>query len=127
MAGNGLRKEVRRRLYGFARHMGRVVSDSQRQRFLIEMIMGLVIGGHVHLTKIARAIGSGVNSVHSDEKRLSRHLDSEHWSMQPVVDSLLKNSAAMVGEDFSAEASQTFAHRRLDLYRVRSPDRIARL
>jgi len=48
-----------------------------------------VIAGHVHLTKIARAIGSGVNNVHAEEKRLSRHLDSEHWSMRPVIDGLL--------------------------------------
>jgi hypothetical protein len=63
------------------------------------MIVGLVIAGHVHLTKIARAIGSGVNNVHADEKRLSRHLDSEHWSMRPVIDGLLNDSAAMVGEE----------------------------
>jgi Uri superfamily endonuclease len=63
------------------------------------MIVGLVIAGHVHLTKIARAIGSGMNRVHSDEKRLSRHLDSEHWSMRPVIDGLLNDSAAMVGEN----------------------------
>ena len=99
MAGNGLRKVVRRRLYGFARRVARGVSDSRRQRFILEMIVGLVIAGHVHLTKIARAIGSGMNSVHADEKRLSRHLDSEHWTMRPVIDGLLNDSAAMVGEE----------------------------
>ncbi len=99
MAGNGLRKEVRRRLYGFARRVARGVSDSRRQRFIREMVVGLVLASHVHLTKVARAIGSGGNSVHADEKRLSRHLDSEHWSMRPVIDGLLKDSAAMVGEE----------------------------
>jgi hypothetical protein len=107
MAGNGLRKEVRRRLYGFARRMARLVSDGRRQRFLMEMIVGLVVGGHVHLTKIARAVGSGINSVHSDEKRLSRHLDSEHWSMRPVIDGLLNNSAAMVSDDSLIPADLT--------------------
>jgi len=63
------------------------------------MIVGLVVGGHVHLTKIARAAGSGENSVHADEKRLCRHLDSEHWSMRPVRDELLHDSAARVGEE----------------------------
>jgi len=99
MPGNGLRKEVRRRLYAFADRMARWFSDSRRQQFIREMIAGLVIGGHVHLTKIARAIGSGTTNVHAVEKRLSRHLDSQHWSMQPVIDGLLGLSADMVGED----------------------------
>ena len=86
-----MRKEVRRSLYEFAGRVARGVSDRRRQRFILQMIVGLVIGGHVHLTKIARAIGSGVNSVHADEKRLSRHLDSQHWSMQPVMDGLLND------------------------------------
>ena len=63
------------------------------------MIVGLVIAGHVHLTKVARALGSGATNVHAVQKRLSRHLDSHHWSMQPVVDGLLEESAEMVGED----------------------------
>jgi hypothetical protein len=99
MTSNGLRKEVRQRLYGFARHVARWVSDSRRQRFLQEMVVGLVISGHVHLTRIARSFGSGANNIHADEKRLSRHLDSEHWSMRPVMDGLLEWSAAMVGDD----------------------------
>ena len=60
MAGNGMRKEVRRRLYEFAGRVARGVSDSRRQRFILQMIVGLVIGGHVHLTKIARASGNTV-------------------------------------------------------------------
>lgn len=99
MAGNGLRKEVRRRLYGFAGRVARVVSDSRRLRFIREMIVGLVIGGHVHLSKIARAAGSGTCNVHAAEKRLSRHLDSKHWSMQPIRDRLLRDAAAWVGDD----------------------------
>jgi hypothetical protein len=99
MTLKGLRKEVRRRLYAFADKVARWVRDSRRQRFLREMIVGLVIGGHVHLTKIARAVGSGTTNVHAAEKRLSRHLDSEHWSMQPVLDGLLGRSAEMVDED----------------------------
>jgi hypothetical protein len=84
MAGKGLHREVRRKLCGFARRVARWVSDSRRQRFLQEMVAGLVIAGYVHLTKIARSLGTGANNVHADEKRLNRHLDSEHWSMQPV-------------------------------------------
>ncbi len=83
----------------WAEHVARGVPDGRRQRFIREMIVGLVIAGHVHLTKIARAIGLGLNNVHADEKRLSRHLDSEHWSMRPVIDGLLHDSAAMVGEE----------------------------
>jgi DDE family transposase len=96
MARNGVRKEVRRRLYGFARRVASLVSDSRRQRFLEEMITGLVIGGHVHLSKIARAAGRGDEDIHAAEKRLSRHLNSEHWSMQPVLDELRSWSAASV-------------------------------
>lgn len=98
MARNGLRKEVRRRLYGFADRVARLVSDSRRQRFLKEMVTGLVIAGHVHLSKIARAAGRGDEDIHAEEKRLSRHLNSEHWSMQPVADELLSWSAASIAE-----------------------------
>lgn len=98
MARNGVRKEVRRRLCVFARRVARSVSDSRRQRFLEEMVTGLVIGGHVHLSKIARAAGRGDEDIHAAEKRLSRHLDSEHWSMQPVIDELRSWSAADIGE-----------------------------
>lgn len=99
MARNGVRKEVRRRLCVFVRRVARSVSDSRRQRFLEEMVTGLVIGGHVHLSKIARAAGRGDEDIHAAEKRLSRHLDSEHWSMQPVIDALRSWSAADIGKD----------------------------
>jgi hypothetical protein len=99
MASNGLRKEVRRRLYCFSQRVASWVSDSRRRRFLQQMVVGLVISGHVHLTKIARSLGSGMNNVHADEKRLSRNLDSEHWSMRPVMDGLLGWSAGMVSQE----------------------------
>jgi hypothetical protein len=99
MARNGVRKEVRRRLCGFARHVARLVSDSRRQRFLEEMVTGLVIGGHVHLSKIARAAGRGDEDIHAAEKRLSRHLDSEHWSMRPVIEELRSWSAADIRDE----------------------------
>lgn len=124
MASNGLRKEVRRRLYGFAGRVARWVSGSRRQRFLREMIAGLVIGGHIHLTKIARAVGSGEDNIHAAEKRLSRNLDSEHWSLAPVREGLLRESAAMVGEDSLIVADLTdiakyYARRLEGLGRVR--------
>lgn len=99
MPGYGLPKEVRRRLYGFGRKVARPFSDSRRRRFLEEMISGLVIAGHVHLTKVARAIGQGNEDIHSVEKRLSRNLASEHWDMSPIADDLLARSAAMVHDN----------------------------
>ena len=51
MAGNGMRKEVRRKLYDFAGRGARGASDSRRQRFILQMIVGLVIGGHGLLPK----------------------------------------------------------------------------
>jgi hypothetical protein len=63
------------------------------------MVPGLVISGHVHLTKVARAISRGDTKIHGVEKRLSGHLASEHWDMSPVADNLLDWSAAMVTND----------------------------
>lgn len=99
MPGNGLPKEIRRRLYTFAGQVARPFTDSRRQWFLEKMIAGLVIAGHVHLTKVARAIGQGHEDIHSVEKRLSRHLASDHWDMSPVADELLARSAALVADD----------------------------
>ena len=99
MPGKGLPKDIRRRLYAFGRQAARPFSDSRRQRFLEEMIPGLVIGGHVHLTKVARAISDGREDIHAVEKRLSRNLASEHWDMSPVADDLLTRSAALVTDD----------------------------
>jgi len=99
MAGKGLPRDIRRRLYAFGREVARPFSDSRRRRFLEEMISGLVIGGHVHLTKVARAISDGRESIHAVEKRLSRNLASEHWNMSPLSDDLLSRSAGMVTDD----------------------------
>ena len=99
MAASPLPKEIRRRLYTFARRLASPFSDSRRRAFLEDMIPGLLISGHVHLTKIARAISPGDADVHGVEKRLSRHLGSEHWDMSPLADELLRRSAEMVTED----------------------------
>src|SRR5262245_43935245 len=107
MADNGVSKEVRRRLYAFGGGVARLFSDSRRQRFLKDMIAGLLIGGHVHLSKIARAISSGDTDIHSVEKRLSTHLASEHWDMSPVADELLQRSANLVAVDTLITADLT--------------------
>lgn len=99
MAGNGLPKQIRRRLYAFGRRVASPFTDSRRQRFLQEMVAGIVIGGHVHLSKVARAISGGDANIHGVEKRLSTHLGSEAWDMSPVADELLQWSAAMVTDD----------------------------
>ena len=59
----------------------------------------MLISGHVHLTKVARAISPGDADIHGIEKRLSRHLGSEHWDMSPLADELLTRSAGMVTDD----------------------------
>jgi hypothetical protein len=99
MLGNGLPKEIRRRLYSFARGIARPFTDSRRARFIRDMIPGLLISGHVHLSKVARAISPGDADIHGVDKRLSRHLGSEHWDMSPVATELLTRSAHMVTED----------------------------
>lgn len=99
MAGSSLPKEIRRRLYTFAQQLARPFSDSRRRAFLQDMIPGMLISGHVHLTKVARAISPGDADIHGVEKRLSRHLGSEHWDMSPLADTLLSRSAAMVTDD----------------------------
>lgn len=96
MKRKGLRSFANQKLYAFAKNISRGISDSRRRRFLYSMIAGLVIGGHVHLTKIARAVATGNTNIHAAEKILSRHLDSEHWSMQSVMDQLLAWSASSV-------------------------------
>lgn len=90
---------ARQRLYTFARQLATPFPDSRRRRFLTDMIPGLVIANHVHLSKIARASGRGIEDVHAAEKRLSRHLGSEHWDRSPLADRLLHDSAARVNDD----------------------------
>ncbi len=99
MAGNGLPKQIRGRLYAFGRRVASPFTDTRRQRFVADMVSGLVIGGHVHLSKVARAISPGDADIHGVEKRLSTHLGSDAWDMSPVADELLRWSAAMVTDD----------------------------
>lgn len=107
MPGNGLPREIRRRLYAFGRAAARPFRDSRRRQFIEDMIGGLVIGGHVHLSKVARAISHGRANIHSVEKRLSGHLGSEHWDMSPMADGLLKRSAQMVNDETLIAADLT--------------------
>jgi hypothetical protein len=99
MAARSLSVAVRQRLYTFARDLASPFTDSRRQRFLTDMVPGLVIANHVHLSAIARAVSDGCRSVHADEKRLSRHLGSEHWDMSPLADRLLADAARLVQDD----------------------------
>jgi hypothetical protein len=107
MADKGLSKEVRRRLYAFAGGVARPFADSRRRRFLENMIYGLLVSGHVHLSKVARAASSGDADIHGVEKRLSTHLASEHWDMSPVADELLSRSANLVTDDTLITADLT--------------------
>src|SRR5215212_9967418 len=99
MAASPVPKEIRRRLYTFARRLARPFSDSRRRAFLEDIIPGMLISGHVHLTKVARAISPGDADIHGVEKRLSRHLGSEHWDMSPLAEELLASSAGTVTDD----------------------------
>jgi len=107
MAPANLSTLIRKRLYTFARRLASPFTDSRRQRFVRDMVGGLVIANHVHLSKIARAIGPGGDDIHSAEKRLSRHLGSEHWDASGLADQLLVQSAAMVREDTLITADLT--------------------
>jgi hypothetical protein len=98
MAGTTLTTAIRRRLYSFAGGVASPFSDSRRRTFLADMLTGLVGAGHVHLTAVARALSGGAGNIHAAEKRLSRHLGSEHWDMSPVAEELLRRSAARVGD-----------------------------
>jgi hypothetical protein len=90
---------ARQRLYTFAPRLATPFTDSRRRRFLTDMIPGLVIANHVHLSKVAPDAGHGSEDVHAAEKRLSRHLGSEHWHMSPLADRLLRDFAAWVNDD----------------------------
>jgi hypothetical protein len=74
------------------------------------MLAGLVSSGHVHLTAVARGI-SGLHPqdqrIHAVEKRLSRHLGSDHWDMSPLKAELLRGSAALVSDDALIVADST--------------------
>jgi len=106
MAGTSLTTAIRRRLYSFINPLASLFSDSRRQRFVADMLTGLIGAGHVHLTAIARAL-PGMDNLHATEKRLSRHLASEHWDANPLADELLQRSAAMVNDDTLLVADTT--------------------
>lgn len=107
MPDSGLSKPIRRRLYAFAHRLASPFTDSRRRRFIQDMLPGLLISGHVHLTKVARAISPGDANIHSVEKRLSTHLGSEHWDLSPLAGELLARSARMVTPDTLLTADLT--------------------
>ena len=107
MAGTTLTTAIRRRLSTFAGRVARPFSDSRRQQFITEMITGLVAGGHVHLTAVARANHRGTANIHAAAKRLSRHLASAPWNAAPLADALLARSAALVTDDTLITADTT--------------------
>src|SRR5262245_57129105 len=83
MARSSLSPLIRKRLYTFARRLASPFADSRRRRFLTDMFAGLVIANHVHLSKVARAVSAGTGDIHAAEKRLRKHLGSEHWDLSP--------------------------------------------
>jgi Transposase DDE domain len=99
MASTTLTTPIRRRLSTFARGIARPFTDSRRRNFITDMLTGLVVAGHVHLTAVARGINNGAGNIHAIEKRLSRNLKSEHWEADPIADALLRRSAALVTDD----------------------------
>ena len=107
MAGTTLTTAIRQRLCSFAAGLARPFTDSRRRRFVTQMVTGLVAGGHVHLTAVARATHHGKASIHAVEKRLSRNLASEHWNASPLSEELLHRSAAMVNDDTVLVADPT--------------------
>ena len=107
MAGTTLDPAIRRQLYAFADDLASPFRDSRRRRFVQEMVTGLVVAGHVHLTAVARATHRGSATIHGAEKRLSRNLASEHWDASPVAAELLRRSAAMVTDDTLIVADTT--------------------
>lgn len=107
MAGPTLTTAIQRQLYSFADDIASPFTDSRRQRFVHDMIPGLVVAGHVHLTAVARAISDGAGNIHAEEKRLSRNLASEHWDASPIANELLRRSAALVTDDTLIVADTT--------------------
>lgn len=107
MAGPVPTTAIRRRLSTFAAGVARPFTDSRRQRFITDMIGGLVIGGHVHMTDVVRATHRGEANIHAAEKRLCRNLASEHWNSAALPAELLRRSAAMVTDDTLITADTT--------------------
>jgi hypothetical protein len=107
MASTTLTTPIRRRLSTFAKGIARPFTDSRRRNFVTDMLTGLVVAGHVHLTAVARGIGHGDGNIHAIEKRLRRNLGSEHWEADPIADELLRRSAALVTDDTLIVADTT--------------------
>lgn len=107
MGSTTLTTAIRRRLSTFAAGVARPFTDSRRHRFVTQMVTGLVAGGHVHLTKVARATHRGEGHIHAAQKKLSGHLASEHWNSAPLAAQLLQRSAAMVTDDTLIPADTT--------------------
>jgi hypothetical protein len=72
------RKEVRRKLYVFTHKAATVMYDTRRQRFIQQMIFGVVVSVKVHLPEVVRPANFGTVHAHAAEKRLSRHRNREH-------------------------------------------------
>jgi len=72
--------------------LGKVAS-----RFVNDMLAGMLIGGSVRLTEIARALDESI-PLHSTHKRLSRNLGNPRIG-SVVADNLLKDGAANVHGD----------------------------
>ncbi len=107
MAGTTLTTAIRRRLSTFAAGVARPFTDSRRRHFVTDMLTGLIAAGHVHLTAVARGLSRGAGNIHAAEKRLSRHLGSEHWDASALADELLRRSAAPVTDDTLIVADTT--------------------
>ena len=107
MAGTTLTTAIRARLSTFAAGLSKPFTDSRRREFLTDMITGLVAGGHVHLTAVARATHRGEANIHAAEKKLGRHLGSAHGDASPVAAELLYRSAALVTDDTLIVADTT--------------------
>src|SRR5262245_26244510 len=107
MAGTTLTTAIRRRLSTFAAGVARPFTDSRRRHFVTDMLTGLIAAGHAHLTAIARGLSRGAGNIHAAEKRLSRHLGSEHWDASALAGELLRRSAAPVTDDTLIVADTT--------------------
>jgi hypothetical protein len=63
------------------------------------MIVGVVGSVKVDAPQIARAASYGTVDVHAAEKRLSRHLNSEHWDTSSLTNHLLAMSSRRVDDN----------------------------
>lgn len=110
MDGIKLTTSIREQLTTYTGSLASLFSDSRREQFITDMVTGLLSSGHVHLTAVARGI-SGLHPqdqrIHAVEKRLSRHLGSDHWDMSPLKQELLQRSAALVTDDALIAADTT--------------------